>query len=482
MGIPTDRRPVMGPALRGAAAALLLLALVAPPAVAQRQEGQANVRTLRDGTIHVRELSNGLDVVVVQSASIPFATVEMAFRAGAFTQTSTALHGLPHLLEHMLFQQNERAFSAGVGQRINEMEAFYNGVTDEETVRYYFVVPAKHVEKAVVTMGDMVRRPNFTQRDIAAEAPIVRGELERRASNPDLLLLTVSDRQLWTDAGWERKNAGGNVLSVNDASVDRLQELHRRYYLPNNAALIVTGDVKPDEIFALAERTFGNWRSGPDPLAGLPPLRIPPLEANSREVVVAPVRDVTFLVRWHGPSVGPQRTATYAANVFAGIVNQPLSGTQRRLVESGQFELVSFSYDVKRHIGPIEIWAKTSPDRAVAAAQALGNELRRIAAPDYFGEEELVIAKKRQLVVQEMTSESASSFAHVVASLWGAADLDYYLTYQDSIDVRTAAEVREFVDTYIAGKHVTISVLLSGAAEQDIGARLRTTLNGWRVP
>ena len=451
------------------------------PVDAQRTE-RAPVRTLRDGTIHVRKLANGLDVVVVQSSTIPFATVVMAFRAGAFSQITPSLLGLPHVLEHMLFQQSERAFAASLNAQMQEIEASYNASTSDETTSYYFVVPSKHVEKSISVMSTLVRRANFQSRELEDEKPIVRGELERRASQPDLLLRTVADRQLWTDAGWERKNAGGNVLAVNDASIERLQELHRRYYVPNNAALIVTGDVKPEEVFAYAERTFNTWRIGSDPMDGIPPLVIPPLTATTREIVTAPVRDVTFLLRWHGPSVTAERTATYAADVFAGVVNQPLSGTQRRLVETGLFELVSFNYGTKRFVGPIEIYAKTTPEQAVAAAQALGNELRRLVDTSYFGEAELVIAKKVQAVNNEMVAESATSFAFVVADFWGAADMDYYLTYQDSLNVRTTTEIRQFLNTYIVGKQMSVTVMLSGATQQDIGVRLRTAMNAWRLP
>ncbi|MEX2180411.1 MAG: pitrilysin family protein [Gemmatimonadaceae bacterium] len=481
MGIQPVRTSRVRPTARRFGVGLLALALLLPPLEAQRTE-RSQARSLRDGTIHVRTLSNGLEVVVVESAAIPFATVEMAFRAGAFTQITQGLHGLPHLLEHMLFQQSERAFAGSVMSRMNEIEASYNASTGDETVTYYFIIPSKHVEKSITVMSDLVRRATFTARDLADEQRIVRGELERRAAEPELLLRTVADRQLWTDAGWARKNPGGNLLSMNDASVQRLQELHRKYYVPNNAALIVTGDVRPDDVFGYAERTFGNWRRGDDPLADLPPLEIPPLTVTSRELVTAPVRDVTVLVRWHGPSVGMERTATYAADVFAGVVNQPLSGTQRRLVETGHFELVSFNYLTNRFVGPIELYAKTTPERAVAAVQALGTELRRLVDPEYFGDEEVVVAKKRQRVFQEMTAESATGVAHTLAGFWGAADMDYYLAYQDSLEARTTAELRQFVSTYLAGKHMSVTVMLSGATQQDIGVRLRTALNGWRVP
>lgn len=432
-------------------------------------------------TFHTRTLANGLEVVVVPNHAIPFATVQMAFRGGAFTQVTRDLHGLPHLLEHMLFQQETRAFSSSLGERMEELEISTNASTDDESVTYYFVLPSKNAMKGIELLSDMMRRVNFDQRALTAEGRVVRGELERRASEPTIALITTADRQLWTDAGWERKNAGGNLLSVQDASVLKMRALHARYYLPNNAALIVAGDVQPDSVFATAERVLGGWRKGDDPLTGIPPITIPPLTAISREIVASSVRDVTFMVRWHGPSVGTERAATYAADLFSGIVNQPVSGTQRRLVETGLFQSVSMSYTTRRFIGPIALVARTTPQRAVAAASALGVELRRLSTPEYFTDEDLAFAQKQQRVFRAFEQERSLNMAAIIAGYWTSADLPYITAYQDSLEARTAADVRAFTDAFIKGKGYAVTVMLSPEALTDVGPRLRTSLNAWRL-
>lgn len=429
-----------------------------------------------------RTLANGLEVVVVPRSKVPFATVQIAFRGGAFTQVTQDLHGLPHLLEHMLFQQEDRAFTSSLSKRINDLDASWNAVTADETVRYFFTVPAKHTAAAIEVLGDMVRKVNFTPKALEAEKRVVRGELERRAAEPILQLLTTADRQLWTDAGWARKNAGGNVLSVNDASVQRLKTLYDTYYLPNNAILIVTGDVKPDDAFAAAEKAFGSWKAGSDPMATLAPLDIPPLDAISREFVSTEVRDVTFLVRWHGPSARSQTEATYAADIFSGIVNLPLSGTQKRLVDSGLFESVSMSYTTRRFVGQLELYARTTPEKAYAAAGALGRELRQLVADSYFTDEDVQLAQKRQRVYRAFNTESASNVNDVIAEFWTSVDLDYYRSYFDEVDKRGAAEVRDFVNTFLKGKNFAVTVQLAPEVQMDQGTRLRNAINAWRAP
>lgn len=450
---------------------------------AHAQSGvSAPVNALREGSIRSRTLDNGLQVIIVRSDAIPFATVEMVFRAGAFTQVYEELLGVPHLLEHMLFRKADRGPEGTFAGRAAAIDASWNGVTSDETVRYYALAPSKHLAKSIDLISDLVRQAIFTDDGLDLERRVVRGELERRAAEPEALLRVVADRQLWTDAGWERKNAGGNMIAIGGATREQLMDLHKRFYVPNNAALIIAGDVNVEEAFSFAESKFRGWKRGPDPLASLPALEIPPLKAISRETFTASVRDVTILVRWHGPSVGRDRTSTYAADVFAGLVNQSLSGTQRRLVDTGLFEGLSLSYDTKRFVGPIELYAKTTPEQAVAAATALGAELGRLVRPDYFDAGDLEFARKRQRVYAEYRAEQASGFVHSLAEMWGSADLDYQLTYADSITARTAGDVQRFVDTYLKGKPMSITVMMSYPTKQAIEVPLRDALATWRVP
>lgn len=455
----------------------LQLGAQAPPAPA----AGPSVR-LRDGAIAARVLENGLQVIVVRSDAIPFVTTELALRAGAFTQVNAEDQGVPHLLEHMLFRKADRGAEGTISRRASAIDASMNGVTSEETVRYYLLSPKKHFEKQLDLLSDLVREANFTDEGLNLERRVVRGELERRAAEPEVLLRVVADRQLWTDAGWNRKNAGGNVLAMNQTTVAQLRALHKRYYVPNNAALIITGDIGVDEAFALATAKFRGWKRGPDPLAEVPPLTIAPLRGITRETFTASVKDVTLLVRWHGPSVRRDRTATYAADVFAGVVNQPLSGTQRRLVDTGLFEDVSLSYDTKDFTGPIELYAKTTPEQAVAAATALGAELSRLVAADYFDDGDLALALKRQQIFSAFRAERASSFAHTLAEMWSSADLDYYLTYGDSLAVRTADEVRRFATTYLRGRPMAVTVMMSYPTRQAIAVPLDRALAAWKVP
>ena len=108
-------------------------------------------------------------------------------------------------------------------------------------------------------------------------------------------------------------------------------------------------------------------------------------------------------------------------------------------------------------------------------------ELRRLSNADYFTDADLAFAQKQQAVSRTFERESNAGLADMLANYWASTDLEYIRTYQDSISVRTAADLRAYVDTYIKGKNFAVTVMLSPEAQNDIGVRLRTALNAWRV-
>ena len=136
----------------------------------------------------------------------------------------------------------------------------------------------------------------------------------------------------------------GNRQTVSAATTDMMRLIQGRYYVPNNSALIVTGDVQFEEVFKLAQELFGDGRAASDnPFVEFPMVEHPALAKSEGSVVQQPVQNVIINIGWHGPSTVKDNPGTYAADVFSFILTQPNSRFQRNLVDSG---LVG-----RRHIG-----------------------------------------------------------------------------------------------------------------------------------
>ncbi len=437
-----------------------VLLIAAPPADAQRGD--------LEKIIQRRVLANGLEVIVVENHGVPLATVEIDVRNGSFTQTPEYA-GLAHMYEHMFFKAN-RAFPEAddfIG-RLGQIGAVFNGTTSEERVNYYMTVTADRMGEAVNLLSAALRAPLFRQDELERERVVVLGEYDRNESNPGFRLGRAVDEKLWSDAG-SRKNTLGERDIIRTTTPEKMREIQRRYYIPNNSTLIVTGDVNPTEVFALAERHLGSWERGPDPFVADPIPPIKPLKKNEAVIVEEQVGAVLVIMQWHGPSVGKDPGATYAADVFSDLVNQPGSGFHQRLIDSGLFQSVAINYYTLNHVGPISIVGQTTPQMLRRALAALDAEIARFSDPAYFTRAELEAVKTQRIVSSAFGRERASSLAQTIGFWWSVASLEYYMGYVDNMASQTAADLKSYADRYIVGKPRVTGVLLSPQDRRTLG-------------
>jgi zinc protease len=415
-------------------------------------------------------LDNGLDMIVVENHAVPLATVLVAVRNGAFTQDS-ADQGMAHLYEHLLFRSyggRPDAFAI----EATRLNGRFNGATSQEVVYYHVTVPSRNVEQGIKLVARLVRDARFSNGDLKDERPVVLDELQRDESDPEDQLQRHVDRILW-GASWCRKDVRGDSTSLAGITLDRLKQTYARYYLPNNAALIVTGDVSSDRVFDQARDAFRDWRSGPDPFVDHPIPAIAPRTTSTAVVVAADVRDVTIRVTLQGPGVGQDVAATYAADVLFDVLDDPASAFQHRLVDQGPFQSVSGYYRTLDHIGPIEIVGKTTPERAEEALISLLDELDSLDSLEGVSEEDLAIAKKHREVSMALTLERTSLLAPQLAGWWASAGLDYYVGYHDRMATQTVDDLRRFARAYIVARPRVIGVLAPPETTQQLAAVLR---------
>jgi zinc protease len=444
--------------------ALAVAALVGPVGYARAQDS-----TLTHFIRH-SHLDNGLDMLVVENHAVPLATVLVAVRNGAFTQDS-AEEGLAHLYEHLLFRSYHGRPDA-FGVEVTYLNGVYNAATEAEVVYYYVTVPSKNAERALKLVAQLVEEARFSKGDLQDERPVVLDELKRNASDPEEDLIRRVDRMLW-GASWSRKDVGGDSASLAGITLDRLKDVYARYYVPNNAALIVTGDVSSNQVFERAAKEFGDWKRGPDPFADRPVPPVTPRAVSGAIVLAHDVQDVTIRIALPGPGVGWDAAATYAADVLFEVLNNPGSAFQRRLVDLGLFQSISGSYVTLNHTGPIEFVGKTTDAGAQRALRALFDELDNLDALDGISAEDLAIAKKHREVARALSVEETAVWAPGLASWWASAGIDYYLGYVRHMSSQTVEDLRDFARTYITNQPRVIGVLVPPNLTQSLAASLR---------
>ncbi len=428
----------------------------------------AQTRAELERIVKRQVLANGLEVIVVENHGVPIATLELDVKNGAFTQTPEYA-GLAHMYEHMFFKANrEYPNPEAFGQRASELGALYNGTTQEERVNYYLTLPADSLEGGLRFLAASLREPLFREDDLAREKEVVLGEYDRAESSP-FFSLDKRMTALLYPGNASRKDALGDRSVLRNVTVEQMRTIQSLYYVPNNTALIVTGDVNPERVFALAEEIYGDWPRGADPFERAPIPEIPALDGNKAAIDEAPVSAVTVLLQWQGPSASRDANATFAADVFSDALNTPGSDFRTRLIDSGLWQDVVVNYYTLNHVGPITISGQAAPDKLREALAALDAEILRFAEPGYVSAAELENVKTQRVTSSAFGIEKASGIAHTIGFWWSVVGLDYFLGYNDAMAAQTARDLQRYVNTYIVGKPRVTGVLISPAARQSLG-------------
>lgn len=419
---------------------------------------------------HRDTLANGLRVIVVENHAMPLATVAVAVRTGAMSQPPED-QGVPHLFEHMLFKSYRSPYGQTFEQRASELIGSFNGETTEEVVDYYIVLPSSKAEDAIDLMAQLVRDPDFRNPDLQKERFVVFGELQRDVSDPRTGLNLAVSQLLWGPK-WNRKNVMGQTLPLMSVSVQHLRQIYGTYYVPNNAALIVTGDVAPMQVLAAARHAFGGWKRRSDPYAAHPVPPMVPLDSDRAVVVTGDVKDVTVEIAWQGPSARTDPQDTYAADVVSDLVDDEDSPFHKHLVDSGLFTHVDVSYETLNHVGPITLYATTTPAHLAAALTALQLELMRMGTADYYDTTSLAVAKQRRIVHSAFQLEEGATLATGLAYWWAVTGMGYYTGYVSHLQQQTPDDLARYVSRYMAGKHFVVGVLVQPSLQRSVAEML----------
>jgi zinc protease len=469
MPVPTGARvhraPTRYPRLRPfwLAALLAVAAPAAMPSVLPAQSKAELQKVLRRTM-----LANGMEVIVIENHGVPIATLEIDVRNGAFTQ-SPEYAGLAHMYEHMFFKANKDLPDAeAFNERAAELGAVFNGTTQEERVNYFLTLPADSIAGGLRFLASALINPTFREDELKREKEVVLGEYDRNEAQPGFDWQQQATTLLYPGQ-FSRKNTIGDRTVIANVTTAQMREIQRKYYVPNNCALIVTGDVNAEQVFALARQVFGDWPRGADPFVADPIPPIPALDGNKAHISEEPINAVAVLIQWQGPSVGKDPGATFAADVFSDVLNTPGSTFQKNLVDTGLWQGVGVNYYTLNQTGPISISGQTTPDKFRVAMAALEREIARFTDPTYVTVRELEAVKAQRTVSSAFGIEKASEIAHTIGFWWSVSNLDYFLGYTDTMAQQRITDLLRYTKTYVAGKPRVTSVLLSSEARKAIG-------------
>jgi len=251
--------------------------------------------------VETETLANGLRVVVSPDHSAPIATVGVYYQIG-FRLEPHGRSGFAHLFEHMMFQGSEHAGKMEHIRLINSSGGVLNGSTHYDLTNYYEVVPSNALDRVLWLEADRMCALKVDDENLRNQRDVVKEEVRVNVLNqpyggfPWLDLPPVAFRN-WPNA----HNFYGDFADLDAASLVDVRSFFKTYYAPNNAVLVIVGDVDPKEAFALAHRYFDDIPRQPIlPVADT--TELPQREERRGEVDEKFAQIPALAIGYHAPS------------------------------------------------------------------------------------------------------------------------------------------------------------------------------------
>ena len=208
------------------------------------------------------QLSNGMRVVVIPDHRAPVVTHMVWYRVGAADEPK-GVSGIAHFLEHLMFKSTDKIPMGEFSKIVARLGGQDNAFTGHDATSYFQRIAKERLGEVMAMEADRMVNLRLTEKEVLTERNVILEERRSRVDNsPNALLDEQMDAALYLNhpykipiIGWEREIAR---LSQEDALT-----FYRHYYAPNNAILIVSGDVTLDEVMRLAEGTYGKIPTNP---------------------------------------------------------------------------------------------------------------------------------------------------------------------------------------------------------------------------
>ncbi len=273
-----------------------------------------------DGQVSEFMLDNGMKVIVKQDHRAPVAVSQVWYKIGS-SYEEAGRSGLSHLLEHMMFKGTE-AHGPGMFSRIiAELGGSENAFTSRDYTAYFETLSVQHLDRALELEADRMRHLKFDEKEFRKELAVVMEERRMRTDDkPSGLLYEQLMSVAWRASPYQNPVIGW-MDDLKHMSLAALRHWYDLWYQPNNATLVVVGDVDPQQVLKLARKHFGPIPAGrvPEPRRPVEPRQL----GITRVEVHAPAKQPYLLMGYKTPVVGHagQDWEPYALFVAASILD-----------------------------------------------------------------------------------------------------------------------------------------------------------------
>lgn len=415
-------------------------------------------------SIEKKVLSNGLTILVKSNHTIPKVSMQLWFNVGSKDE-KTGQKGLAHLIEHMVFKGTEKLSESDINVIVHKLSGDCNAFTSYDYTGYKFNMPSHHWRQMVPIMADCMVHATFKDEHLNSEMKAVIQELKMIRDNHTRQLIYDLLTVVFPDHPYHYPLIGykDDLWSVRG---DDLKQFYKKHYLPNNAVFVVVGDVDPQEVFALAEQSFGN---------------IPADYTYKKEVFYHNSDIGATLLKLYRDIQQPIAMAAFAIPgakalkahitdvLFLLLGNGKDSRLHKRLVD--QEKLVTYvsisSIDLFDHGLFAIVYMPVNVDQVPAIERIINEEIQDIIN-NGIGSDELQKALNKAKMYEYDLLESNEMQAYLIGQYYLATgDPNYAFTYLNRDKQDFAQEIPEFCKRYFRPTIMHSGLILPLANESE---------------
>ncbi|WP_406947831.1 M16 family metallopeptidase [Psychrobacter fjordensis] len=424
-------------------------------------DNQSSSLTMDMSGRHEYQLENGLKIVIKEDHRAPVVMSQIWYRVGS-TDEPINKGGISHLLEHMMFKGTTDVSSDDYERLIAKFGGVNNAFTSYDYTGYYELFPANRFPLALELEADRMKNLLFNEKEFVKEHQVVMEERRQRTDDNPLAKAYESFRLLALPNSPKGESVIGPMSELESITLPELKDWYQKWYAPNNATLVIVGDVDPQDVLAQAKRYFGELT--PSALPKRPTVSQKGFrgyqKVDSEQAVQVPV----LLMGYNVPSLvtagESNEKQAYALSLAQDVLDGGLSARlESRLIrEQGLLTTVGTSYDLlDRGDGLFLIQA--TPREGVSleqAQQAIMTEIEKLKT-DPIAADEISRAKTNTVTGLVYAQDSMEGQARMIGSLQSIGLDDRLLAELPAkLDGISIADIQTASKKYLVKDNLTV--------------------------
>ncbi len=394
--------------------------------------------------LYIRDLPNGAKLIVKAREDTSAVALQVWFRVGSVYEKYNE-KGMAHFLEHMLFNGSEKYSYGEMDRIIESLGGNINAGTSKDFTYYYIEIAYPYWRQALEVLYQLTMKALLKEEHMKKEKSIVIEELRRSKDNPTTLLWETFEKTAYKVSPY-RFPVIGFEETIKKFSPQLVKDFYRNFYQPKNMAIIVVGNVDPEEVESEVMKTFGKEKGRPLLKVDIPP-EPERLAVRTETVKDSRVQKAYWIIGWDAPAIG--KTGYYALVVLDEILGSGRTSVFYRELKEKGLVYSFFSGDLGRPLSNMFVISATFDPMKYDQVK---REVFKLLEKTYkeLTDEQVEWAKRKVINSRIFEEEKVSGEAYDIGYAYTVVrDLDFYRYFEKNISKVRKIDIMKVFEKYI---------------------------------